>query len=84
MLSSKVVTPVKTGVQSFSNYPKTLDSGFRRNNEISQFFAFCETIKPERTKYYGKDCLCLRPVIATQAVPGIPGTATFSLSTGCQ
>ena len=37
MFSQKVVTPVKTGVQSFSNYPKTLDSGFHRKVGISQF-----------------------------------------------
>jgi hypothetical protein len=29
-----VVTPVKTGVQSFHNYSKTLDSGFRLNDEM--------------------------------------------------
>ena len=45
MVSQKVVTPVKTGVRSFSNYPKTVDSGFRRNDEISQLLAFCEIIK---------------------------------------
>jgi hypothetical protein len=28
MILQKVVKPVKTGVQSFSNYPKTVDSGF--------------------------------------------------------
>ncbi len=32
MASQKVVTPVKTGVQSFLNYLKPLDSGFRRND----------------------------------------------------
>jgi len=40
MLSQKVVTPVKTGVQPFRNFLKTLDSGFRRNdhqiNEMAQ------------------------------------------------
>jgi hypothetical protein len=35
MNSQKVVTPVKTGAQFFSNYPKTPDSGFRRNGEKS-------------------------------------------------
>jgi hypothetical protein len=45
MVSHKVVTPVKTGVQSFSNYPKTLDSGIRRNDGISQFLAFYGNIK---------------------------------------
>jgi hypothetical protein len=37
MVSQKVVTPVKTGVQSFINYLKTLDSGFRRNDGVSRF-----------------------------------------------
>ena len=27
IISQKIVTPVKTGVQSFSYYPKTLNSG---------------------------------------------------------
>ena len=42
MVSQKVVAPVKTGVQSFSYYSKTLDSGFRRNDGKSQFSAFRE------------------------------------------
>jgi len=44
MNSQKVVTPVKTGVQPFRNLLKTLDSGFRRNDEMSLFFLFCECI----------------------------------------
>jgi len=44
-LQKRVVTPVKTGVQTFRNYPKTLDSGFRRNDEISRFLAFYEADK---------------------------------------
>jgi len=44
MLSQKVVTPVKTGVQPFRNFLKTLDSGFRRNGEMPLFFLFCECI----------------------------------------
>jgi len=32
MVAQKSVTPVKTGVQNFRNYSKTLDSGFRRND----------------------------------------------------
>ena len=44
-LSQIIVTPVKTGVQTFRNYPKTLDSGFRRNDEISRVLAFCEADK---------------------------------------
>jgi hypothetical protein len=35
MITQKVVTPVKTGVQNFCNYPKTLDSGIHRNDEMS-------------------------------------------------
>ena len=34
MVSQKVVTPVKTGIRHFSSYLKTLDSGFRRNDEM--------------------------------------------------
>jgi len=45
MLSQKVVTPVKTGVQPFHNFLKTLDSCFRRNDEMPLFFLFCECIK---------------------------------------
>ena len=45
MVSQKVVTPVKTGVQSFSNYPKTLDSGFRRNDDNMEFLTFYEYVK---------------------------------------
>jgi hypothetical protein len=44
MVSQKVVTPVKTGVQSFDNYPKSLDSGIRRNDRMRRFFTFCEFI----------------------------------------
>jgi hypothetical protein len=44
MVSQKVVTPEKTDLQSLSNYPETLDSGFRWNDWISQFLAFCESI----------------------------------------
>jgi len=52
MVSQKVVTPVKTGVQSFDNYPKSLDSGacpglrsgIRRNDGMRRFLTFCEFI----------------------------------------
>jgi predicted RNA binding protein YcfA (HicA-like mRNA interferase family) len=37
MLSSKVVTPVKTGVQCFCNPLKSLDSGFHRNDDSWAF-----------------------------------------------
>jgi len=59
MLSQKVVTPVKTGVQPFHNFLKTLDSGFRRNGEMPLFFLFCECIIPEsfcKTICYGLLC----------------------------
>jgi hypothetical protein len=46
--SAKVVTPVKTGVQSFSNYPKTRDSDSRRNDGISHLLAFCKIINIEK------------------------------------
>jgi len=47
MASQKVVTPVKTGVQPLRNLLKTLDSGFRRNDEMPLFFLFCECINHE-------------------------------------
>jgi len=31
--SQEVVTPLKNGVQAFLNTSRTLDSGFRRNDE---------------------------------------------------
>jgi len=40
MASQKTVTPVKTGVQSLRDYPRALDSGFRRNDEMPQFLIF--------------------------------------------
>jgi len=40
MTTQKIVTPVKTGVQNFCNYSKSLDSGIRRNDEKSQFLPF--------------------------------------------
>ena len=42
MLSSKVVTPVKTGVQCFCNPLKSLDSGFHRNDDSWAFLTFYE------------------------------------------
>jgi hypothetical protein len=44
MVLQNVVTPVKTGVQSFSNYSKTLDSGFRRIDGAMKFLAFFKNI----------------------------------------
>jgi len=35
---------VKTGVQCFFNQLKLLDSGFRRNNDLSAFLTFYELI----------------------------------------
>ena len=43
--SSKVVTPVKTGVQGFRNMLKYLDSGFHRNDDFWAFSTFDESIK---------------------------------------
>ena len=45
MLSSKVVTPVKTGVQCFCNPLKSLDSGFHRNDDSWAFLTFDEFVK---------------------------------------
>jgi len=42
MTSQKIVTPVKTGVQSFRDYPKPLDSGLRRNDGMSRFLTFLQ------------------------------------------
>jgi hypothetical protein len=42
--SQQVVTPVKTGVQPFRNYLKTLDSGLRRNDGVPSFLVFCGEI----------------------------------------
>ena len=44
MLSSKVVTPVKTGVQCFCNPLKSLDSGFHRNDDSWAFLTFDEFV----------------------------------------
>jgi len=45
MTSSKVVTPVKTGVQCFCNTLKSLDSGFHRNDDSWAFSTFDEVVK---------------------------------------
>jgi hypothetical protein len=45
VLSSKVVTPVKTGVQCFCNSLKSLDSGFHRNDDSWAFLTFDEFVK---------------------------------------
>jgi hypothetical protein len=44
MVSSKVVTPVKTGVQNFCNALKFLDSGFHRNDDFGAFSTFDEVV----------------------------------------
>jgi hypothetical protein len=44
MHSQKVVTPVLTGVTIFSNQPKTLDSGFCRNDAMLRCWAFRKII----------------------------------------
>jgi len=48
MLSSKVVTPVKTGVQCFCNPLKSLDSGFHRNDDSWAFLTFDEFVSIEQ------------------------------------
>ena len=50
MISEKVVTPVKTGVQGAFNLLKLLDSGFRRNDEKLYFQSFYEIIKVVKNK----------------------------------
>jgi hypothetical protein len=40
----KVVTPVKTGVQTFGKCSKKLDSGFRRNDRKGRFLTFYESV----------------------------------------
>jgi hypothetical protein len=55
MVLQKVVTSVKTGVQSFSNYPKTQDSGIRRNDDVSQLLAFCENTKGRFLDIFGEE-----------------------------
>ena len=45
MVWSKVVTPVKTGVQCFCNSLKSLDSGFHRNDDSWAFLTFDEFVK---------------------------------------
>jgi hypothetical protein len=45
MPSSKVVAPVKTGVQYFCNALKSLDSGFHRNDDSLAFSTFDEGMK---------------------------------------
>jgi len=44
MISQKIVTPVKTGVQGTYNLLKELDSGFRRNDRQTHFLTFYEFI----------------------------------------
>jgi hypothetical protein len=52
MLSSKVVTPVKTGVQCFCNHLKSLDSGFHRNDDSWAFLTFNEFVIIEKGMIY--------------------------------
>jgi len=55
MLSSKVVTPVKTGVQCFCNPLKSLDSGFHRNDDCWAFLTFDEFIMIGPHENYYRD-----------------------------
>jgi len=52
MTSSKVVTPVKTGVQCFCNTLKSLDSGFHRNDDSWAFSTFDEVVKAEEHRIF--------------------------------
>ena len=47
MDSKKIVTLEKTGVQYFDYFSKTLDSGFRRNDEMSRFRLFARSSNDE-------------------------------------
>ena len=60
MVSQKLVTPVKTGVQRLCNCFNILDSGVRRNDEKRAFGTFCETIKPDMTQNVTKSKKTLR------------------------
>jgi len=44
MISQKVVTPAKAGVQVSDKPLKSLDSGFRRNDENGCFLTFYEFV----------------------------------------
>jgi hypothetical protein len=44
MVSQKVVTPAKAGVQCFCNYLIFLDTGFCRYDVCVGFSTFCEII----------------------------------------
>ena len=47
MVSQKVVTPVKAGVQEFRNYLNMLESGFRRSDKKGCFPTFYEGVKDQ-------------------------------------
>ncbi|MFZ4441392.1 MAG: hypothetical protein ACOYOS_23515 [Syntrophales bacterium] len=52
--SSKVVTPVKTGVQCFCKMLKFLDSGFHRNDDFRVFLTFDESINISKSTLWRK------------------------------
>ena len=62
MVSQKVVTPVKTGVQKIYNYLKRLDSGFRRNDRKTFFPTFYKFIIIEFCKSKGNIPSLLPPL----------------------
>jgi hypothetical protein len=49
-LSSKVVTPVKTGVQCFCKVLKFPDSGFHQNDDSWAFSTFYDGVNNQRDK----------------------------------
>jgi len=55
MVSQKVVSPVKTGVQCFHNCLKLLDSGFRRNDDHWPFSTFYDFVKLQIANFRFKD-----------------------------
>ena len=56
-VSSKVVTPVKSGVQCFCNMLKFLDSGVHRNDDFGSFPTFDESV---RNDYRSKSCMVVK------------------------
>jgi hypothetical protein len=53
-LSSKVVTPVKTGVPCFCKASKSLDSGFHRNDDSWAFSTFYRVVIIHKVKFIKK------------------------------
>jgi hypothetical protein len=62
MASQKVVPPVKTGIQFFSNYPKPLDFGYRRDDGMLRFMTFCQIIKFDSLRFH--QCWCHKKMLS--------------------